>query len=295
MATATTEMTGTFTQGTGSLTQVQDDLQQLVIFTMARETYGVDINSVNEILRVQDITRMPRTPHFVEGIIDLRGKVIPVVDLRKVFWLPPTKATKDTRIIWVNIAGRHVGMIVDEVTEVLRIPRDSIEPPSTAIKDAAGSNYLQGIAKLENSMVILLELERLLSDDRMRELEQLGSPAWNDTFEAETLETDESCPECGQPLEDTTETTADTGEGVSEKAEQAFAAAKGKTTAEETPAAAEETTQSIEEAETITENEAPKSKTKDSRSAQEEGFVEEVEAVIMETETPVPEEQPADV
>ena len=144
--------------------------QQLVVFDLASEAYGVDIGAVREIIRMQDITRVPRTPDFVEGVINLRGKVIPVVDLRKRFMVPVAEQTDDNRIVVVDIGGQDIGVVVDAVTEVLRILSDSVEPPSSVIT-TTDSDYLMGICKLESRMIILLDLERVLSDDEKNVLE----------------------------------------------------------------------------------------------------------------------------
>jgi len=144
--------------------QTRQAITQLVIFDLATEAYGVDIGAVREIIRMQDITRVPRTPEFVEGVINLRGKVIPVIDLRKRFALPVTEQNKDNRIVVVDIGGQDIGVVVDAVTEVLRIAADSVEPPSSVIT-SADSEYLLGIAKLEDRLIILLDLERVLSDE----------------------------------------------------------------------------------------------------------------------------------
>lgn len=137
---------------------------QLVVFDLATEAYGVDIGAVREIIRLQDITRVPRTPSFVEGVINLRGKVIPVIDLRKRFTLPVTEENSENRIVVVDIGGQDIGVVVDAVNEVLRISTDSVEPPSSVITGAE-SDYLLGIAKLEDRLIILLDLERVLSDE----------------------------------------------------------------------------------------------------------------------------------
>ena len=144
--------------------------QQLVVFDLASEAYGVDIGAVREIIRMQDITKVPRTPEFVEGVINLRGKVIPVVDLRKRFMLPVAEQNDDNRIVVVDIGGQDIGVVVDAVTEVLRILSDSVEPPSSVIT-TTDSDYLMGICKLESRMIILLDLERVLSDDEKNVLE----------------------------------------------------------------------------------------------------------------------------
>ena len=133
---------------------------QLVIFDLGEETYGVDIGSVWEIIRIQEITKVPRTPEFVEGVINLRGKVIPVIDLRKRFGFMKAEATKDSRIVVVDIAGSDIGVVVDAVTEVLRLHSDSVEPPTGVT--TSDSAYLLGIAKLESRLIILLDLQTAL-------------------------------------------------------------------------------------------------------------------------------------
>lgn len=115
---------------------VELDEKQLVIFDLAEETYGVDIGSVREIIRIQEITKVPRTPEFVEGVINLRGKVIPVIALRKRFRFHQAEATKDTRIVVVDIGGTDIGVVVDAVTEVLRLSGDAVEPPTGVITTA---------------------------------------------------------------------------------------------------------------------------------------------------------------
>ncbi|MCH7786388.1 MAG: chemotaxis protein CheW [Chloroflexi bacterium] len=149
--------------------------KQLVVFDLDSESYGVDIGAVREIIRMQDITRVPRAPDFVEGVINLRGKVIPVVDLRKKFGLPvPEEQSKDNRIVVVDIGGQDIGVMVDAVTEVLRIATDSIAPPSSVIT-GADSEYLLGIVKLESGLIILLDLEKVLSEEERATLLD-GSP-----------------------------------------------------------------------------------------------------------------------
>ncbi len=149
--------------------------QQLVVFTLDSESYGVDISKVSGIERMQEITRVPRTPEFVEGVINLRGRVIPVVHLRKLFFLSEGEVTRETRIVVVDIGGEPIGVHVDEVTEVLTIPTDSIEPPSSVIT-SADSNYLLGIAKLEGRMIILLNLDKVLSGKQSAELADMSIP-----------------------------------------------------------------------------------------------------------------------
>lgn len=144
-------------EDTNTLTETQ-----LVVFDLASEYYGVDIGDVREIIRMQLITRVPGAPSYVEGVINLRGRVVPVVDLRKRLKLNVGEQTKESRIVVVDIAGRDVGVVVDAVTEVLRVPLTSIEPPSSMITNS-DSDYLRGIAKLESKLIILLDLNKVLS------------------------------------------------------------------------------------------------------------------------------------
>ncbi len=135
---------------------------QLVVFDLASEYYGVDIGDVREIIRMQTVTRVPGAPPYVEGLINLRGQVIPVVDLRKRLELVVGEQTNESRIVWVTINGQDVGVIVDAVTEVLRIPLSSIEPPSSMVS-SVDSDYLRGIAKLESRLIILLDMGKVLA------------------------------------------------------------------------------------------------------------------------------------
>jgi purine-binding chemotaxis protein CheW len=140
--------------------------KQMVLFELGSEIYGLDIATVHEIIRMQPITKVPKAPFYVEGVINLRGKVIPVIDMGKRFGLEKVENNKNNRIVVVNIQDTILGIIVDAVTEVIRIPIDSIEPVSDIIT-AANSDYLMGIAKLADKMVILLELDKLLSEDNL--------------------------------------------------------------------------------------------------------------------------------
>jgi purine-binding chemotaxis protein CheW len=135
---------------------------QLVVFDLASEHYGVDISDVREIMRMQNITRVPGAMSYVEGVINLRGKVLPVLDLRKRLGLKVAEQTEESRIVIVDIAEGEVGVIVDAVTEVLRVQNSSIEPPSSMVARAK-SDYLKGIAKLTDRLIILLDLNKLLS------------------------------------------------------------------------------------------------------------------------------------
>lgn len=133
---------------------------QVVVFTLAGESYGVDITTVREIITMQRITPLPEAPDFVLGVISLRGTVIPVVDLKSRLRLPAQGETAQSRIMVVEAGDRTVGCVVDGVKEVLTIHSDVIEPAA----GAAGFDvpYLQGIAKLDEHLVILIDLEQVL-------------------------------------------------------------------------------------------------------------------------------------
>ncbi|MFU2210246.1 chemotaxis protein CheW [Desulfovibrio sp. JY] len=147
------------------------ELLQLVTFSIGEEEFGVDILSVQEIIRMMDITKVPRAPDFVEGVINLRGKVIPIIDLRRRFGLSTRDHDKHTRIIVIEINNMIVGFVVDSVSEVLRIPASTVEPPPPVVSGLE-SEYISGVGKLEDRLLILLDLDKLLSGE---ERDMLGS------------------------------------------------------------------------------------------------------------------------
>ena len=147
------------------------ELLQLVTFSIGEEEFGVDILSVQEIIRMMDITKVPRAPDFVEGVINLRGKVIPIIDLRRRFGLTTRDHAKHTRIIVIEINNMIVGFVVDSVSEVLRIPASTVEPPPPVVSGLE-SQYISGVGKLEDRLLILLDLNKLLSGE---ERDMLGS------------------------------------------------------------------------------------------------------------------------
>lgn len=147
----------------------QTDEEQVVVLELAGEAYGVEIDRVQEIIRMQPITRVPNGPACVEGVTNLRGRVIPVLDLRKRFALHATEPTRRSRIVVAELGHYTVGLVVDAVSEVLRVPSDAVEPPS-ALVTTADSAYLRGVAKLADRLVLLLDLSRILSDGEQTDL-----------------------------------------------------------------------------------------------------------------------------
>ncbi len=136
---------------------------QLVSFKLCEEEYGIDILKVQEINRMLDVTRVPDSAPFVEGVINLRGKVIPIVDLRGRFGMERKEHDKNTRIVVVELFGRIVGFIVDAVREVLRIQRKTTEPPPH-MAGSGGEEYITGIAKLDDRLLILIDLEKVVGE-----------------------------------------------------------------------------------------------------------------------------------
>lgn len=153
-------------RGTGGGTDQtnQDEFCQLVTCRVDREEYAVDILSVQEINRMVEITRVPKAPSFVEGVINLRGRIIPVLDLRRRFGLPEAERTDGSRIVVVTVRGRVIGLIVDSVMEVLRIPKATIEPPPS-IGSTAGAEFIQGVGRISDRLLTLIDLNRLLTTE----------------------------------------------------------------------------------------------------------------------------------
>jgi purine-binding chemotaxis protein CheW len=150
---------------------------QLVTFVVGAEEFAISILSVQEINRMMSITRVPQSPPFVEGVINLRGKIIPVVDLRKRFGMEPfSQGTNDARIIVVEVEGRVIGFTVDRVNEVLRIESGIVEPPP-ATACGVDSAYVQGVGKLEDRLLILLDLARLFGPAGLAATDRLRTAA----------------------------------------------------------------------------------------------------------------------
>ena len=146
--------------------------QQLVVFELANELYGVNIAAVESIIKMQAITQLPHTPPYVKGVTNLRGSVLPVLDLRIRFALPAQDDTRQTRIMIVTMGSIKAGIIVDGVSEVLRISEESIEPLPPML-NSVDSTFLKGIARLENRLIILLDLSCVLNLDEQKSIEAI--------------------------------------------------------------------------------------------------------------------------
>lgn len=146
---------------------------QIVSFRLANEEYGVNIMQVQEIILQGQITKMPEVPDYICGLINLRGHVIPIIDLRRRFGLPAQESDEHTRIIVVNVGDKTIGMVVDAVNEVLRITSDQIEPPPSSIAGIDHS-YITGLVKFEKKLLVLLSIENILSQEEQNKLAAIG-------------------------------------------------------------------------------------------------------------------------
>ena len=153
---------------------MEKDLQ-VVGFRIGNETYGVRIAAVREIVRVPEITTVPNAPEIIEGVINLRGKIIPVMDLRKRFGLAEIVTDKKNRILVVDLENKLLGLIVNSASEVLKISPSDIEPPGTVFAEGE-SGYVTGVGKLKGRLIILLDINKLLHRPEFKRLEEAAEP-----------------------------------------------------------------------------------------------------------------------
>ena len=146
--------------------------KQFIVFRLGEEEYGVEILQVQTIERMLPITRVPHAPEFVEGVSNLRGSVVPIIDLRSRLGLPSKEATNESRIITVKINEIMVGMIVDAASDVVKVPTNAIEPPPSVI-GGVESTYLEGVAKLEDRLLVLLKLAEVLKKEEVQQLKKI--------------------------------------------------------------------------------------------------------------------------
>lgn len=151
-----------------------DQLIQLVSFILSNEEYGVEVLKVREIIRMPAITKMPNTPPYVEGIINLRGKVIPIISMRKRFGLPESDHDIHTRIMVMDVGGGLTGFIVDAVSEVIRIHSSEIQPPPTMVSGNIDQEFITGVFNHSERLLIIMDVDRMFSD---QERQYFGSVA----------------------------------------------------------------------------------------------------------------------
>jgi len=146
---------------------------KVIVFTLAHEQYGVEVEKVKTIERIQPMTRVPKTPPFVKGVINLRGVVVPVIDLRGRFGLPESEYTNDSRIIIVSYGEMEVGLIVDSANDVVDVDSDTIVDPPEVVGGIT-AKYLRGVAKLiENRLLVMLNLQEVLNKAEIVQLEHI--------------------------------------------------------------------------------------------------------------------------
>lgn len=148
--------------------QSNSERMQLVSFILDSEEYGVEVLKVREIIRMTNITRVPNTPSYVEGVINLRGKVIPIISLRNRFGLDNSEHDSRTRIIVMDMNGELTGFIVDSVAEVIRITADEIKPAPPVVAGDIAQEYLSGVINREDRLLVLLDLEKMFSSDEQK-------------------------------------------------------------------------------------------------------------------------------
>ena len=149
----------------------KETLMQRVGFMIGKELFGVDILMVQEIIRDTPITSIPDSPDFIEGVINLRGNIIPIIDLRKRLNLSiDMKPKEDIWIIILNVKGRVTGFIVDLVTQVLKVPSESIKPPPELVVAGLKSQYISGVCKIDKRLLIMLDFDRILLVEEIKKL-----------------------------------------------------------------------------------------------------------------------------
>jgi purine-binding chemotaxis protein CheW len=155
-----------------SRVETEGELNQLISFMVGAEEYGLEILRVKEVIRVREITRLPRSPSFVKGIINLRGDVIPIIDLRDKFGLSAQEQTAMTRVIVVDVEGKLIGMVVDSASQVVRVPAAQIDPPPPVV-GGLSARYVKGVGKLDDRLIILLNIDLILSSEERVELQNM--------------------------------------------------------------------------------------------------------------------------
>jgi len=159
------------------------DIVQVVSFSVGEEDYGINIETVKEVIKVKSITQLPKTPSFVRGVINLRGDVIPIIDLREKFGLQQEDYTEMTRVIVVDIDDKSIGMVVDSVSNVINIAQNDIDPPPPLVSGLS-EDYLKGVGKVGEELIILLNIDKILTAEEKIDL----SSSLHEIKEQETKE-----------------------------------------------------------------------------------------------------------
>ncbi len=152
----------------------RSELRQFISFSVGDEEYGLELLRVKEVIRVREITWLPKAPSFVKGIINLRGDVIPIIDLRDKFGLEAKEATAMTRVIVVEVEGKLMGMVVDSASQVVRIPADQIDPPPPVLGGFT-QEFITGVGKIDDKLIILLNSDAILTAEERTQLVSLDT------------------------------------------------------------------------------------------------------------------------
>ena len=169
MSSVATEPTKASEHGTAS----KYSEMQLVTFTLGQEEYGVDINKVREIIRLVEITKVPKAPAFVEGLINLRGSVVPIVDLRKRFDIPSAEDRNKMRIMVVDVNQKTIGIVVDSVSEVLLLAGENIQDVPSTISSGVDGRFLQAVGNVNDKLMQLLDLDRIFSSEELGRITEI--------------------------------------------------------------------------------------------------------------------------
>ena len=148
---------------------VAGEMKQLISFTVGAEEYGMELLRVKEVIRMRQITWLPKAPSCVKGIINLRGDVIPIVDLRDRFGLQPEEQTAMTRVVVVEVEGMPVGMVVDSASQVVRVAGDQFDPPPTVMGEAS-RDFITAVGKMGDRLVMMIDVDRILKPEEMSQI-----------------------------------------------------------------------------------------------------------------------------
>ncbi len=186
------EMTQAEEKSTGT-----SEIERFVTFSIDNEDYGINIMEVQEINRVSKITRVPKAPSFIEGVINLRGEVIPVIDIRKRFEIKTKPIDERTRVIITDLSGKKTGLIVDRVNEVMGIPKSSIEPTPDIILSSIGSEFLKGVGKVDDGkrMILIINVDKILSSEEKKEYREMDTKISSPTPRASVSQTTQNRPD----------------------------------------------------------------------------------------------------
>lgn len=156
--------------------EVNDEFQ-LVVFTLGDEEFGVEINNVQEIIRMPTITKIPQAPDYIKGVINLRGRIITVINLNVIMGMGSKELDEDTRIIVANVNDTVMGFVVDSVSEVMRLPAKNVEPAPAIIANKISTEYLRGVGKMDNRLLILLNLDKVLGTSLLNNINTISADA----------------------------------------------------------------------------------------------------------------------